>query len=58
MKRIECSDHCSLWEKADRHPCIQGDGSDHPTWLFVGEAPGFNEDRTGRNFCGKTGTMV
>jgi DNA polymerase len=26
--------------------------------MFIGEAPGFNEDRTGRPFCGVAGTFL
>ncbi|MEA1985313.1 MAG: uracil-DNA glycosylase [Euryarchaeota archaeon] len=33
-------------------------GSDDPKVLFIGEAPGKNEDETGVPFCGRAGTIL
>ncbi len=46
---------CDLWKT--RNSPVLGEGSLHAKILFVGEAPGFNEDRQGRPFVGKAGTI-
>ena len=37
---------------------VIGEGSNHAKIMFVGEAPGRNEARTGRPFCGATGKIL
>ncbi len=37
---------------------MEGQGSENPTWLFVGEAPGATEDKEGIPFCGATGLFL
>ncbi len=37
---------------------MEGSGPDNPVWLFVGEAPGKNEDRAGKPFVGKFGKVL
>lgn len=38
--------------------CVQGHGSDSPIILFVGDSPGFFEDKTGIPFVGKVGDIL
>ncbi len=47
---------CSLY-KTRRLPVI-GKGNHQANIVFVGEAPGFQEDRTGRPFCGSAGKVL
>ncbi len=47
---------CSLY-KTRTYPVVGG-GSHQAKILFCGEAPGFNEDRTGRPFCGAAGKIL
>ncbi len=47
---------CSLY-KTRRLPVI-GEGNHQANIVFVGEAPGFQEDRTGRPFCGSAGKVL
>ncbi len=46
---------CDLWKT--RGSPVLGEGSLNAKILFVGEAPGFNEDRQGKPFVGKAGTI-
>ena len=60
MKRIKISVEncrkCSLW-KSRKHPVV-GEGSIDSNILFIGEAPGYNEDLQGRPFVGKAGKIL
>jgi len=47
---------CSLW-KTRKKPVV-GEGSIDTNILFVGEAPGYNEDIQGRPFVGKAGKIL
>lgn len=47
---------CSLFET--RTLPVIGVGSHNAEIMFVGEAPGANEDRTGVPFCGKAGAIL
>lgn len=47
---------CSLHKK--RNLPVVGEGSHEADIVFVGEAPGANEDRTGRPFCGRAGSVL
>ena len=51
----ECT-NCSLHETAIQK--VIRKGSDHPAVLFIGEAPGKNEDETGVPFCGRAGKVL
>lgn len=53
----ECRD-CELWRTCRYSHCLDGSGAAQPTWLFVGEAPGVEEDRRGENFVGKAGQLL
>ncbi|MBL8727812.1 MAG: uracil-DNA glycosylase [Planctomycetes bacterium] len=41
-----------------RQTVVFGEGDANPEVLFVGEAPGANEDRTGRPFVGEAGQLL
>ena len=47
---------CHLCES--RTTVVFGEGSETAELMFVGEAPGFEEDRTGRPFVGKAGELL
>lgn len=53
---IENCRKCNLWKT--RKNCVVGDGSLKSEILFVGEAPGYNEDMQGRPFVGKAGKIL
>ncbi|MCD6471369.1 uracil-DNA glycosylase [bacterium] len=37
---------------------VIGQGNHQAKIMFIGEAPGYNEDKTGRPFCGKAGAVL
>lgn len=43
---------------AGRTRAVPGEGPDDPKILFIGEAPGFHEDRSGRPFVGAAGQFL
>lgn len=47
---------CPLWE--ERTNLVFGEGNPEARLLFAGEAPGYNEDRTGRPFVGRAGKLL
>lgn len=47
---------CRLCEK--RKQAVPGEGSSVASVVFVGEAPGFDEDRSGRPFVGAAGRLL
>ncbi len=47
---------CPLAEK--RHQAVLGVGDRAPTWLFVGEGPGAEEDARGEPFVGQAGKLL
>ena len=51
----ECT-ACSLWES--RTNCVFGTGDRSADILFIGEAPGDNEDKTGTPFVGRSGQLL
>ena len=54
-KEVESCKKCDLW-KTRKIP-VPGEGSLHPKVMFIGEAPGFNEDLQGKPFVGKAGKV-
>lgn len=48
---------CSLHAGANT-VCLAGEGSEHADVMFVGEAPGAEEDQRGRPFIGKSGQLL
>lgn len=51
----ECT-RCPLAET--RHNIVFGEGDPHARLLFIGEAPGFEEDKSGRPFVGAAGQLL
>ncbi|MCF7871157.1 MAG: uracil-DNA glycosylase [Candidatus Omnitrophica bacterium] len=47
---------CPLGDSCTNH--VVGEGNSKADLLFVGEAPGKNEDLTGKPFCGKAGRVL
>jgi DNA polymerase len=47
---------CSLGKT--RINSVPGEGNSKAEIIFIGEAPGANEDRTGRPFCGRAGEIL
>ena len=56
QKLLDSFEGCSLKKTAKN--TIFGEGVSHPEILFVGEAPGADEDRTGRPFVGVSGKLL
>ena len=55
-KEICRCDRCGLAERS--HPRRAGGGQPHSEIMFIGEAPGFTEDQTGKPFCGAAGHFL
>jgi uracil-DNA glycosylase family 4 len=47
---------CRLWRTATS--AVPGEGSKDAEIMFIGEAPGFHEDRSGRPFVGRAGRLL
>lgn len=47
---------CGFWKQ--RNNVVFGEGNPEARILFVGEAPGYNEDKRGIPFCGKAGEVL
>ncbi len=47
---------CPLWKEA--HHAVPGEGSVTAGLMFIGEAPGKQEDLTGRPFVGRAGALL
>lgn len=54
--RIRNCKNCELWK--GRKKAVPGDGSPYAEIAFVGEAPGYEEDRKGRPFVGRSGELL
>ena len=48
--------HCIL--SKSRTKAVPGEGPEHAQILFVGEGPGFHEDKQGRPFVGAAGQFL
>lgn len=55
-KRLEGCTRCPL--HAHRRTIVFGEGNPHAQLMFIGEAPGADEDRQGRPFVGKAGQLL
>ena len=47
---------CRLYEEANK--AVPGEGNIDADIVFIGEAPGANEDKTGRPFVGRAGNLL
>ncbi|MDD3117584.1 MAG: uracil-DNA glycosylase [Victivallales bacterium] len=51
--------HCTACRlHAERHHVVFGEGAPDAELMFIGEGPGFDEDRIGRPFVGKAGQLL
>jgi DNA polymerase len=57
VKALEASPLYAYRKAQGYHPVI-GEGSHHATIMFIGEAPGEREARTGRPFVGASGRLL
>lgn len=55
-KKVADCQRCGLW-KGTTH-AVPGEGNPNAKVVFVGEAPGFYEDREGRPFVGAAGKLL
>lgn len=55
-KSIRVCDKCRLYKTAT-HP-VPGEGNPQAELVFIGEAPGETEDKTGRPFVGRAGRLL
>jgi DNA polymerase len=55
-KAVEMFDGCAL--KLTANKTVFGDGNVHAKIMFVGEAPGADEDRLGKPFVGRSGHLL
>jgi uracil-DNA glycosylase len=55
-EQIKDCQKCAL--AASRTQVVFGDGNPHAEIMFVGEAPGFHEDRQGKPFVGAAGKLL
>ena len=56
VEDIKACTKCELHTSATKK--VVGRGSMTPKVLFIGEAPGAEEDKTGRPFCGRSGQLL
>lgn len=56
IQRINTCSNCALSEKRTR--AVPGDGSRTADVMFIGEGPGFYEDRDGLPFIGRAGNLL
>jgi uracil-DNA glycosylase family 4 len=56
MRQIKDCTKCPL--KDTRTHFVFGEGNEHADIMFIGEAPGAEEDRTGRPFVGRAGQLL
>lgn len=56
VERINTCQLCPL--SATRTKAVPGEGPSRPKIMLIGEAPGRNEDETGRPFCGAAGKKL
>jgi uracil-DNA glycosylase len=55
-KQIRVCRKCGLWKAAKN--AVPGEGGIGSRLIFIGEAPGRNEDLTGRPFIGRAGKLL
>ncbi len=55
-QRVATCTRCELHQQ--RHQTVFGEGPQHAQWLFIGEAPGEEEDAQGQPFVGVAGQLL
>lgn len=58
LLRSQCEGCTACELHKTRTNCVFGTGNENATLLFVGEAPGDNEDKTGVPFVGRAGKLL
>jgi uracil-DNA glycosylase family 4 len=53
---VSTCEKCELWK--GRTKAVPGEGNPHARIIFIGEGPGFHEDRQGRPFVGPAGQFL
>ncbi len=56
LEKIKECKNCDLWKT--RHNVVIGEGNKNAKIMFIGEAPGREEDLTGRPFVGRAGKFL
>lgn len=56
VRQIRACEQCAL--SRGRTQAVPGEGSPTADIMFIGEGPGFNEDRDGRPFIGRAGSVL
>ncbi len=54
--QVSSCKRCDLWKTRDN--AVVGEGPKDAKIMFIGEAPGFNEDKQGRPFVGRAGKIL
>jgi len=55
-QKIQGCKNCPLWQGSTNG--VPGEGDPDARIMFIGEGPGFNEDRLGRPFVGQAGKLL
>lgn len=55
-KKIKKCQKCPLWQQ--RTQAVPGEGTPKTKIILIGEAPGQEEDKQGRPFCGQAGKLL
>lgn len=58
MNVPEVCQQCKLYQQGCTTHLMSGQGSDHPDIIFIGEAPGRDEDERGTPFVGASGKLL
>ena len=53
---VSVCEKCALWK--GRTKAVPGEGNPHAKVMFIGEGPGFHEDKQGRPFVGPAGQFL
>jgi len=53
---VQVCRNCRLWRAATH--AVPGEGSPNATVMFIGEGPGYHEDKLGRPFVGRAGAFL
>lgn len=53
---VSICEKCNLWKS--RTKAVPGEGNPHAKIMFIGEGPGFHEDKQGRPFVGPAGQFL
>lgn len=57
-RRKDCPESCLRYKENINSPCIKGAGSATAKVMLIGENPGYNEDKKGIPFVGRSGKLL